>query len=145
MWDFILNRDILPHPILRRPCHRWTPRLPNPLGRLERHGVWSRLNLIPLVTAHYPPLKIPIWWVCSATVYNFRTLPSLSRCGTFVLTVTFSLTQSCDALVTNRPLCLPHRWGAWRDIEVKSRLTLIPLDSDTAYKPRIRLISKQYS
>uniref|UniRef100_A0A7C8YJF4 Secreted protein n=1 Tax=Opuntia streptacantha TaxID=393608 RepID=A0A7C8YJF4_OPUST len=65
--------------------------------------------------------------MCSATVYKLRILPLLLRCGTFVLTVTFSPTQSCDALVTDGPPAYPTCWGAWRDIEVGYRLTLIPL------------------
>ena len=42
MWDFCLNRGILPHPILWRSRHRWTSCLPHPLGRLARHQsrVW---------------------------------------------------------------------------------------------------------
>jgi len=65
--------------------------------------------------------------VCSATVYKPRTLLPLLRCETFVLTVTFSPTQSCDALVTDGPPAYPTRWGAWRDIGVGSGLALIPL------------------
>jgi len=49
--------------------------------------------------------------VCSATVYKPRTLPSLIRCGTFVLMVTVSPTQFCDALLTDGLPAYPIRWA----------------------------------
>jgi len=93
---------------------------------------------------HQPSIVYVTWWamchgaitlspkdrsdgVCSAAVYKPRTLPPLIRCGTFILTVTFSPTQSCDALVTYGPPAYPTRWGTWRDIGVGSGLALISL------------------
>jgi len=56
----------------------------------------------------------------SATVYKARILASLIRCETFVLTMTFSPTQSYNGVVTDGPPAYPICWGAWRDIGVGS-------------------------
>jgi len=45
--------------------------------------------------------------VCSAIVYKSKIFSSLIRYGTFVLTMTFFPTQSCDALVTYGSLRTP--------------------------------------
>ena len=42
------------------------------------------------------------------SVYKIMTLPSLIRCGTFLITVTLSPTQSYDALVSDETPYLPH-------------------------------------
>ena len=65
--------------------------------------------------------------MCNATVYKPSTLPSLIQCGTFVIPVTFSSSQSSNVLVTDGPPAYPTRWGAWQDIEVGSGLAPIPL------------------
>jgi len=81
----------------------------------------------PSVTGPLPSPQKAGLMGCSATVYKPKTLPSLIRCRKFLLTVTFSPTQSCDALVTDGSPSNPTRWSAWRDIRVGSESALIPL------------------
>ena len=87
----------------------------------------------PLPSLHQANLK----GVCSATVYKPRTLPLLPDVGLFVLTVTFSPTQSCDALVTDRLPCLPHPLG--RLARHRSR---VRVGSDTTCHGAITLFPK---
>ena len=78
--------------------------------------------------------------MCSVTVYKPRTLPPLIRCRTFVLTVTFSPAQSCDALVTIEHPCLPHPLG--RLARHRSR---VRVGSDTTCHGAITLSLKSRS
>jgi len=61
----------------------------------------------------------------------------LSDVGLFVITVTFSPVQSCDALVTDAPLCLPHLLGRLARHQIR-----VCVGSDTTCHGSITLSQK---
>jgi len=75
--------DILPHPILWRPCHRWAPCLSCPLEYLAiyQSHAWVGSDSTCHGTITFSP-KGRSNGVYSSTAYKPRTLPSLCRCKT---------------------------------------------------------------
>ena len=95
---FCLIRDILPHPILWRPRHRWTT-LPTPsveaLGETSESG--PGLALIPLVTGPFPSPQKAGLMGCAAPPFISPGPSHLSSdVGLFVLTVILSSFISVD-------------------------------------------------
>uniref|UniRef100_A0A7C9DIY4 Uncharacterized protein n=1 Tax=Opuntia streptacantha TaxID=393608 RepID=A0A7C9DIY4_OPUST len=81
-------------------------------GAWRDTGVGPGLALIPLVTGPLPSPPKTSLKGCAAPPFISPRIPHLSSdVGLLVLTVTFSPTQSCDALVTDGPPCLPHPLG----------------------------------
>jgi len=141
MWDLCLNHNILSHPNLWHPHHRWgTP------AYLIRSGTWrdiaveSGLALISLVTGPLSFSQKTNMMGCAVTVYNIGILPSLTRCRTFVLTVTFSLTQFYDTLVTDGLPCVPHPLR-----RLARHWSLVWLGTDIAYQGAITFHPKDLS
>ena len=109
------------------PSSQMAPCLPHPLGRLIRHRsrVWVGFN-----TTYYGAIILSPTGrsdrMCSATIYKPQDPPITYPMWDFLF-VTFSPTQSCDALITDGLPAYPTCWGIWRNIRVGSELAQIPL------------------